>query len=75
MAEAFLAQPSSSGIAVFVNGLGKLGTVTFSKRFKEEIKPMGTTSEALFSLTPVAFHYKKEIDPAGTRIWASWLRT
>jgi trimeric autotransporter adhesin len=27
---------------------------------------MGTTSEALFSLTPVAFHYKKEIDPAGT---------
>ncbi len=27
---------------------------------------MGTTSEALFSLTPVAFRYKKEIDPAGT---------
>ena len=57
---------SSSGVAVFVNGLGKLGTVTSSKRFKEEIKPMGTTSEALFSLTPVAFHYRKEIDPAGT---------
>ena len=51
---------------MFVNGLGKLGTVTSSKRFKEEIKPMGTTSEALFSLRPVAFHYKKEIDPAGT---------
>jgi hypothetical protein len=51
---------------VFVNGLGKLGTVTSSKRFKEEIKPMGTTSEALFSLRPVAFHYRKEIDPAGT---------
>jgi len=57
---------SSSGVAVFVNGLGKLGTVTSSKRFKQEIKPMGTTSEALFSLRPVAFHYKKEIDPAGT---------
>ena len=57
---------SSSGVAVFVNGIGKLGTVTSSKRFKEEIKPMGTTSEALFSLRPVAFHYKKEIDPAGT---------
>jgi hypothetical protein len=57
---------SSSGVAVFVNRLGKLGTVTSSKRFKEEIKPMGTTSEALFSLRPVAFHYKKEIDPAGT---------
>lgn len=36
-----------------------------TKRFKEEIKPMGTTSEALFSLTPAAFRYKKEIDPAG----------
>jgi len=57
---------SSSGVAVFVNGLGKLGTVTSSKRFKEEIKPMGTTSEALFSLTPVAFHYKKDVDPVGT---------
>src|SRR4029077_8873529 len=57
---------SSSGVAVFVNGFGKLGTVTSSKRFKEEIKPMGTTSEALFSLTPVAFHYKREFDPAGT---------
>jgi hypothetical protein len=59
-------QASSGGSAVFVNGLGKLGTVTSSKRFKEEIKPIGTTSEALFSLKPVAFHYKKEIDPAGT---------
>ena len=59
-------QASSGGSAVFVSGLGKLGTVTSSKRFKEEIKPIGTISEALFSLKPVAFHYKKEIDPAGT---------
>jgi trimeric autotransporter adhesin len=26
---------------------------------------MGVVSEALFSLTPVTFQYKKEIDPAG----------
>jgi hypothetical protein len=26
---------------------------------------MGKASEALFSLTPITFHYKKEIDPAG----------
>jgi len=29
------------------------------RRFKEEIKPMNNASEALFSLKPVNFHYKK----------------
>ncbi len=56
---------SSAGIAVFVNSDGKLGTATFSKRFKEDIKSMDRASEALFSLKPVAFRYNKEIDPAG----------
>src|SRR5204863_198422 len=42
------------------------GTTTSSKRFKEHIKPMGKSSEALLALQPVTFHYKKEIDPAGT---------
>jgi trimeric autotransporter adhesin len=54
------------GAQVFINGDNKLGTITSSKRFKEEIKPMDQTSEALFGLKPVTFHYKKEIDPAGT---------
>src|SRR5206468_583747 len=36
-----------------------------SKRFKEDIQPMDKASEALFSLKPVSFRYKKEIDPAG----------
>ena len=58
---------STGSLGVFVNGDGKLGTTTSSKRFKEEIKPIAKTSEALFSLKPVAFRYKKEIDPAGTR--------
>jgi len=49
-----------------VNGNGKLGTTTSSRRFKEAIKPMDQLSEALFALKPVSFHYKKEIDPAGT---------
>ena len=46
---------------------GHLGTATSSKRFKEEIKPMDKASEALFSLKPVTFRYKKELDPAGTQ--------
>jgi uncharacterized coiled-coil protein SlyX len=41
--------------------------MTSSKRFKDEIKPMDKASEAIFSLKPVTFRYKREIDPAGTR--------
>ena len=59
-------QTSVSGIAVLISGDNKLGTSTSSKRFKEDIKPMGEASEVLFRLKPVSFHYKKEIDPAGT---------
>ena len=59
-------QTSSGGTAVFINSNGRLGTTTSSRRFKEEIRPMDKISEALFSLKPVSFHYKKEIDPAGT---------
>jgi hypothetical protein len=59
-------QTSSGGIAVFVDPDGKLGTITSSRRFKEEIEPMDQASELLFSLKPVSFHYKKEIDPHGT---------
>jgi hypothetical protein len=55
----------SGGAAVFVNSEGKLGTSTSSARFKDDIKPMGKASEALFALKPVTFYYKKEIDPRG----------
>ena len=55
---------STNGTAVFVNTDGRLGTVTSSKRFKEDIEPMNKASESLFALKPVAFRYKKEIDPA-----------
>ena len=58
-------QTASGGSAVFIDGNNKLGTITSSKRFKENIQQMGTVSEALFALKPVTFHYKKEIDPAG----------
>ncbi len=56
---------AAGGAAVFVNSNGKLGTMTSSARFKDEIKPMGKSSEAIFSLRPVTFHYKKQIDPTG----------
>jgi len=56
----------ASGAAVLVDSNGHLGTVTSSKRFKKEIRPMNKTSEAIFSLEPVTFRYRKDIDPAGT---------
>ena len=59
-------QTASGGVAVFVKADGKLGTVTSSARFKDDIKPMDQASEALLALKPVTFRYKKEIDPAGT---------
>jgi hypothetical protein len=57
---------SSGGLAVLINSDGRLGTMTSSARYKDEIKPMGKASETLFALKPVAFRYKKDIDPAGT---------
>jgi hypothetical protein len=59
-------QTSATGIPVLINSDNKLGTMTSSKRFKDEIRPMNKTSEAIFSLEPVTFRYRKEIDPAGT---------
>jgi hypothetical protein len=51
------------GVGVVVGTNGKLGTVVSSEKFKEAIKPMNKTSEAIFSLKPVTFRYKKELDP------------
>jgi hypothetical protein len=60
-------QTIPSGAAVLVAANGQLGTATSSERFKEEIKPMDKASEALFSLKPVTFRYKKELDPVGAQ--------
>jgi hypothetical protein len=57
---------ATGGVAVFINSSGQLGTAPSSRRFKEGIKSMAQTSELVFALKPVTFHYKKEIDPAGT---------
>ena len=54
-----------AGVSVLISENGRLGTLISSKRFKEDIQPMDKASEALFSLKPVSFRYKKEIDPAG----------
>jgi Chaperone of endosialidase len=55
----------AGGVGVIVGPNGKLGTVTSSARFKDEIKPMNKASEAILALKPVTFHYKHELDPDG----------
>jgi trimeric autotransporter adhesin len=54
------------GIPVYIDSFGHLSTTASSRRFKNEIKPMDKTSEAIFALKPVTFRYKKEFDPEGT---------
>ena len=55
----------ADGVGVIIDGRGHLGTVVSSARFKESIKPMDKASEAILALKPVAFRYKKELDPEG----------
>jgi hypothetical protein len=52
-----------SGSAVVVNSSGKLGVATSSARFKEAIKPMDKSSEAILALKSITFRYKEDIDP------------
>ena len=56
-------QASPGGVPVLINSSNRLGTMTSSKRFKENIKQMDTASDRLFALKPVTFRYRKEIDP------------
>lgn len=56
----------SGGMPVYVSSNGQLGVAPSSKRFKDDVKPMDKQSEALLSLKPVTFRYKKELDPNKT---------
>jgi hypothetical protein len=55
----------AGGVGVIIDANGRLGTVTSSERFKDEIKPMDKASEAILKLEPVTFRYKHELDPNG----------
>ncbi len=61
-----IANGTVTGSAVFIDTTsGQLGLLSSSERFKDGIEPMGNVSEALLSLRPVTFRYKKNIDPKG----------
>jgi len=47
-------------VPVVIDSASQLGTVSSSKRFKKEIKPMDHASEAILGLKPVTFQYKTD---------------
>jgi len=51
---------NDDAIPVVIDSTGQLGTASSSKRFKKEIKPMKSASEAILALKPVTFRYKGE---------------
>jgi len=59
-----IANATVTGSPVYIDTTtGQLGLLGSSKRFKDGIESMGNASEALLSLRPVTFRYKKNIDP------------
>ncbi len=57
-------QTNNPAIPVLVDANNQLGTVSSSRRYKKEIKPMDKASQAILALKPVTFHYKN--DKTGT---------
>jgi hypothetical protein len=53
---------SSGGVPVYINSNGQLGTQISSLRFKEQVRDMGDSTNALMKLRPVTFFYKPEYD-------------
>jgi hypothetical protein len=51
---------ATAAIPVVISTEGQLGTMSSSRRFKDEIKPMDKTSETILALKPVTFHYKSD---------------
>jgi hypothetical protein len=52
-------QTGLAGSPVLIDANGQLGTISSSRRYKEDIASMGDASDRLYKLRPVKFHYKK----------------
>lgn len=46
-------------IPILIDSNSQLGTLSSSRQFKNDIKPMHNASEAVLALRPVTFHYKR----------------
>jgi hypothetical protein len=55
----------SGSTAVYINSSGQLGTISSSRRYKQEVEDIGAESSILMSLRPVRFRYRPQYDPTG----------
>lgn len=53
-----IADVNVDGVAVVVDGNGQLGIPISSRRYKQDIEPLGELSQDLMRLRPVAYRYK-----------------
>jgi hypothetical protein len=53
---------TSGGLPVYINSNGQLGTSPSALRFKQQVRDMGDSTNALMKLRPVTFFYKPEYD-------------
>lgn len=49
---------SNDAVGVVIDSNGQLGTISSSRRYKEDINDMGSSSDRLLQLHPVTFRYK-----------------
>jgi len=52
----------ADAVTVVIDSNGQLGTVSSSRRYKEDISDMGEASDRLLRLNPVTFHYRQARD-------------
>jgi hypothetical protein len=50
---------NNDAVPVVIDSNGQLGTISSSRRYKEDIRDMGDSSSGLLRLRPVTFRYKK----------------
>lgn len=55
----------SNTVPVLIDGNGQLGTISSSRRYKQDITDMGDLSANILKLRPVTFKYKPEIEKYG----------
>jgi hypothetical protein len=58
----------ASGVQVYIDANGQLGTLTSSVRFKEDVADMAAASRSLMQLRPVTFRYKAPYDDGSHRL-------
>lgn len=58
----------NDAVNVMIDSNGQLGTISSSRRFKQDIADMGDASAGLMKLRPVVFHYKQPSKDGSKRL-------